>query len=102
MAVVEFSIVPVGTGSPSVGKYVVEISRRVRESGIKQQLTPMSTILEGDLGKILDLIRRIHEETLAGDVQRVITSIKIDDRTDMPLTMEGKVQRVEEGLRKKR
>ncbi|MCK4545921.1 MAG: MTH1187 family thiamine-binding protein [Candidatus Eisenbacteria sp.] len=100
MAVVEFSIVPVGTGSPSVGSYVVNVTKMVKASGIKHQLTPMSTILEGDMDEILNLIARIHKDTLTQGVQRVLTSIKIDDRSDKPLTMEGKVQRVEKGLQK--
>ncbi len=99
MAVVEFSVVPVGTATPSVGEWVVGVQRLVRESGIKHQLTPMSTILEGDVGDILDLIRKTHDATLSSGVSRVLTSIKIDDRTDKPLTMDGKVQRVERGLR---
>ena len=100
MAVVEFSVVPIGTGSPSVGSWVVEVQRAVKASGIKHQLTPMSTILEGDLGEILDLIRKTHQNTLQAGAQRVLTSIKIDDRTDKPLTMEGKVRRVERDLEK--
>ena len=99
MAVVEFSVVPIGTASPSVGSWVVEAQRMVRDSGIKHQLTPMSTILEGGVDEILDLIARIHRETLTAGAQRLITSIKIDDRTDKPLTMEGKVRRVEDGLK---
>ncbi len=99
MAVVEFSVIPVGTGSPSVGDWVVKIQRMVRDSGIKHQLTPMSTILEGDLPEILGLIRKTHESTLASGVPRVLTSVTIDDRTDKPLTMRGKVQRVERGLK---
>jgi len=100
MAVVEFSVVPIGTGSPSVGEWVVAVERMVRESGIKNQLTPMSTILEGGVTEILDLITKVHEHTLSSGVQRVITSIKIDDRRDKPLTMEGKVRRVEDGLKR--
>ena len=98
MAVVEFSVIPVGTGSPSVGSWVVEVQRAVRASGIKHQLTPMSTVLEGDVGEILEVIRKAHEGTLKAGVQRVLTSITIDDRTDKPLTMEGKVQRVQREL----
>jgi uncharacterized protein (TIGR00106 family) len=101
MAVVEFTVIPVGTGSPSVGEWVVKIQRMVRDSGIKHQLTPMSTVLEGDLAEILALIRKAHEGTLSSGVRRVLTSITIDDRTDKPLTMEGKLRRVEEGLREK-
>ena len=99
MAVVEFSVIPVGTGSPSVGDWVVKIQRMVRDSGIKHRLTPMSTILEGDLSEILNLIKKTHESTLASGVPRALTSITIDDRTDKPLTMQGKVQRVERGLK---
>lgn len=99
MAVVELSITPLGTGTPSVSRFVAESVRVVRESGLRYQLTPMGTIIEGDLDEILAVARRMHEAPFAAGAARVSTLIKIDDRRDRQAhTLEGKVRAVEEKL----
>ncbi|SDE95315.1 MTH1187 family thiamine-binding protein [Sporomusa acidovorans] len=95
MAVVEVTIAPLGTGTPSVSQYVAGCHRVLaKASDVKYQLTPMSTIIEGDLDRILEVIRQMHESPFAAGAQRVSTSIRIDDRRDKELTMAGKVKAV--------
>ncbi len=94
MAMAEVTVVPMGTGSPSLSAYVAEVLKLVKESGVKYQLTPMGTILEGELDEIFSLVRRMHEVPFSDEVKRVVTTLKIDDRRDKPLTMEGKVRAV--------
>lgn len=96
MAIMEVTIVPIGTADTSLSRYVADIHRIVQESPepIRYELTPMSTILEGDLAELFAVIRRMHEVPFANGVQRVSTSIKIDDRRDKPSTMESKLKSV--------
>ncbi len=99
MAVVEISVTPLGTGTPGVSQYVAKCLQLVKESGINYQLTPMGTILEGDIGDIFDLVERMHEVPFAAGAQRVSTLIKIDDRRDRSdHTMAGKVASVSKQL----
>ncbi len=99
MAVVEVTIVPLGTGSPSVSRYVAECHKVLaQETGVKYQLTPMSTVIEGDLDRIFAIIRKMHEVPFSAGAVRVSTSIKIDDRRDKELTMTGKIQSVMDKL----
>ncbi len=93
MAVVEVSIIPLGTKTPSISKYVARALRVLRqEKNIKYELTSMGTIMEGDLGEILRVVRNMHEATFDGEVMRVVTIIKIDDRRDKTLSMGGKME----------
>jgi uncharacterized protein (TIGR00106 family) len=99
MAVVEVSITPLGTADPGVSRYVAGCLKIVRQSGINHQLTPMGTILEGDLDLILRVIRQMQESVFAAGAVRVSTLIKIDDRRDKPShSMAGKVRSVEDKL----
>ena len=100
MAVVEISIVPLGTGSTSLSPYVAACEKVLRENSgdLKYELTAMGTILEGDLDQIMSLVRRLHEVPFDRGAQRVSTSVKIDDRRDRPGTIEQKVKSVEEKL----
>lgn len=100
MAIVEVTIVPLGTESPSVSKYVAEVHKVLQQAAepIKFQLTPMSTIIEGELDDLFAVIRRMHEVPFAKGAQRVSTSIRIDERRDKTSTMESKLQSVHEKL----
>jgi uncharacterized protein (TIGR00106 family) len=100
MAMIDISIVPVGTGSPSVSEFVAGAVKIVRsEPGIKYRLTPMNTVIEGDLEQLLSLAKKMHDSAFTAGAVRVVTTIRIDERHDKPLTMEGKVKAVENKLK---
>lgn len=93
--VAEISVVPLGTGSASVSEYVagcIGILEGNRE--IKYRLTPMGTILEGVLSEVLKVTAQMHEVPFRKGAMRVVTTLKIDDRADKDLTMEGKLESV--------
>lgn len=100
MPIMEISIVPIGTPSASVSKYVVEALRVLeREEGITYRLCPMGTVVEADsVEALFEVAKKMHVRSLAGEVQRIVTSIKIDDRTDKGLTMQGKIRSVEDKM----
>lgn len=82
MAVVEISVAPLGTSTPSVSTYVAECVKIVEGSGLTYQLTPMGTVIEGDIDDILPVLRKMHEVPFGRGAERVSTLIKIDDRRD--------------------
>ena len=96
MAVVEVSIVPLGSRSPSVSKYVKKALGVLKKEKIKFSPTAMGTILEDkSLSKILRVIAKMHNVVLDGkEVKRVVTSIKIDERIDKELSIEGKLKAI--------
>ena len=95
MAIIDLSVVPVGTAAPSVSRYVAGAVKILQnEPGIKYELNPMNTVIEGDLEHLLDLVRRMHESAFDAGVERVVTTVRIDERRDKPLTMSGKVEAV--------
>ncbi len=93
MIVLEFSVVPLGTGDTSLSAYVRRACEVVVESGLRYSITPMGTIIEtDDLGAGLAVVRRAHEAVIAAGAKRVSTTIKIDDRRDKDRHMEDKVK----------
>jgi uncharacterized protein (TIGR00106 family) len=98
MAMIDISVVPVGTGGPSVSDYIAGAVRILKnEPGIKYELTAMNTVIEGDLEHLLSLVKRMHDSVFNSGIQRVVTTVRIDERRDKPLTIEGK----KEAVRKK-
>jgi uncharacterized protein (TIGR00106 family) len=95
MAMMEISVVPVGTSSPSVSHFVAGAVKTLKNARrIKYELTPMGTVIEGELDVLLDCAKKMHRASFGEGVKRVVTTIKIDDRTDKPLTMAGKISSV--------
>ncbi|QGG47111.1 MTH1187 family thiamine-binding protein [Heliorestis convoluta] len=93
--IAEVTIVPLGTKSPSLSPYVAACHRILQEAtDIRYQLTPMSTIIEGELPRILEIVQKMHQVPFDEGAQRVSTTIRIDDRRDKSNTMEGKVNSV--------
>jgi uncharacterized protein (TIGR00106 family) len=95
MAIVAVSIAPIGAGT-SVGRYVAEALRVARgQDRVRVELGPMFTTLEGDLGEILDLVRRMQDAVFAAGAERVSTVVKIDERRDRAASAADKVRAVE-------
>ncbi len=93
MAVVEVVVVPLGTGTPSVSKEVARVLKVLEnEPGLKYESTAMGTIIEGDLDRVMQVARKMHESAFDGEISRVETLIRIDDRRDREVTIEGKLE----------
>ena len=93
--VAEIAIVPVGTSSPSLSSYIAACLEAVKEAqDVYYRLTATGTIVEGTLERVLEVAKRMHKVPFEMGVQRVVTTIKIDDRRDKPATIESKVQAV--------
>jgi uncharacterized protein (TIGR00106 family) len=92
MVVAEFSIVPITDGS--LRDYIKAAIEEVRRSGLQFEVGAMGTTVEGELDEVLDVVKQAHRAVRAAGAARVVTSIKIDERSG-PLSIEGKL----EGLR---
>ena len=99
MAIAEISVVPLGTKTPSVSQYVARAVKVLeREKNVKYEITAMGTIIEGDLDRILAVVKKMHEEIFGEGVARVLTTVKIDDRRDKAQGMREKVNSLKEKL----
>ena len=93
--IAEIHVVPLGTATTSLSSYVAACLDAIKQAqGISYQLTAMGTIIQGPLERVLELAQKIHEIPFTMGVQRVATTIYIDDRRDRLATMEDKVKAV--------
>ena len=99
MAIAEISVVPLGTQTPSVSHYVARAVKVLKQQkGIRYEITAMGTIIEGDVDRILAVVKKMHEGTFGDGVARVLTMIKIDDRRDRVQDMKSKVESIKNKL----
>ncbi len=98
MPLLDISIVPVGTDSPSFRSQVIDEVRVIEEKGLKYEGTPTSTVLEGDLDDLWEAAKEMHQKALEVGSQRIVTNIKIDHRTDKRMDMDQQIEKVEQQL----
>ena len=95
---IEFSIVPVGSGS-SIGDRLAEVLKLVDESGLPYKVNPMGTVVEGEWKDLFKLVERCHKTVMKNE-ERAITTIAVDDRKGKPNRLEEKVKSIEKRLGK--
>ena len=89
----EFSIVPIGKGE-SLSKYVANSLDIIDKSGIKYKINPMGTVVEGEWDEVIKVVKKCHD-TMRTHADRVVTTIKIDDREGVTNALERKIDSVE-------
>lgn len=94
MALLEISVVPVGTTSASISSFVTQACQAVEARGLEYQVTPTATVIEGDLPQLIQVAQEMHQMPFKAGAQRVITTITIDDRKDKRLDMDEAVNAV--------
>ncbi len=93
--IAEIKVLPIGTTTPSLSRYIAACVNTIKQSqGMTYNVTAMGTIVQGPLERVLELAQKVHEIPFTLGVQRVVTTIYIDDRRDKPATIESKVKAV--------
>lgn len=95
--IAEFSVTPIGSGV-SVRDAVAKAVQIVRDSGLRHELNPMGTVVEGSWDDVLAVIKQCHDELLR-EHERLSILIKVDARRGSAPPMEDKVRSVRDRLR---
>ncbi|HEY0787836.1 MAG TPA: MTH1187 family thiamine-binding protein [Thermoanaerobaculia bacterium] len=88
-ATAEIQVIPIGEGV-SVRKHVKRAHELIVASGLTVELHAYGTNVEGELERILDTIRTLHETLHRDGVVRIATNVKIGTRTDKEPTLASK------------
>ncbi|MGZ3537785.1 MAG: MTH1187 family thiamine-binding protein, partial [Thermodesulfobacteriota bacterium] len=73
--------------------------RVLKKEKVRYELSPMGTNMEGDLKDLIRIALKMHHVPFGKGAQRVVTTLKIDDRRDKKGTLEGKKKAVQNRLR---
>jgi len=101
MAILEISVVPIGTGDTSLSTSVADCLRILKKEKVRYELSSMGTNIEGNLKDLLKIAFKMHQIPFKKGALRVLTTLKIDDRRDKKGTLEGKKRAVQSKLRRK-
>ena len=98
MAMMQLTVIPLGTSSTSLGEYVADIQNRLEQENVNFELNDMGTIVQGKTPDLLALAAKISELPFQKGVNRVVTHITIDDRRDKQVTIGTKIASVKARL----
>lgn len=100
MAMADISILPTADDKHlSLSEEVAAIHKELdkHKNQIRYELTPMSTVMEGDIDDLFSVIQSLHQVPVKRGWKRIAIDIRIDDRRDgKDRTMEEKKSRVKE------
>ncbi len=95
--ILDLCVVPIGVGV-SLSKYVAACHEIIEASGLKNELHPNGTNIEGDYDTVFQVVKKCHERVHEMGAPRITTTIKLGTRTDRNQTMEDKVRSVQDKL----
>ncbi|MEA5475083.1 MTH1187 family thiamine-binding protein [Synechococcus sp. CCY9201] len=92
--IVDLCVVPIGVGI-NLAPYIAACERVLLDAGLKIQLHPNGTAIEGEWGPVFAAIEACHSAVHAMGAPRIFTTVKVNTRTDRDQTLEDKVASVE-------
>lgn len=92
--IVDLCVVPIGAGV-HLAPYIAACERVLSDAGLRIQLHPNGTAIEGEWAPVFAAIEACHEAVHAMGCPRVYTSVRINTRTDRDQTLEEKVASVQ-------
>jgi len=96
MLMVEFAIDPLDKG-PSIGELVARSVDIIDRSGLKYELNPMGTCIEGEWDQVMNVVRQC-VDAIHKDSDRILFTIRGDLRAGVESRIQHQVERVEDVL----
>jgi uncharacterized protein (TIGR00106 family) len=95
--IADLCIVPLGVGL-SLGKYIAECEKILKDAGLKTHLHAYGTNIEGDWDEVMAAIKRCHEALHEMGVPRLSSTMRFGTRTDRAQSMEDKIRSVSDQM----
>ena len=92
--IIDLCVVPIGVGV-NLAPYIAACERVRLEAGLKIQLHPNGTVIEGEWAPVFTAIEACHTAVHDMGAPRIHTTVKVNTRTDRHQTLEDKVVSVQ-------
>lgn len=70
-------VIPKTPGNEDSYAYVDRAIEVIQQSGVKHEVHPLETTMEGELEELLDVVRKMHEVLVAAGSPSIISQVKI-------------------------
>ncbi|MEH0158281.1 MTH1187 family thiamine-binding protein [Limibacter armeniacum] len=65
----------------------------IQKSGLKYQVCPFETVIEGDYHKVMEVVKQVQDACYEAGAESLMTYIKIQSRRDDKVTIEDKMEK---------
>ncbi|WP_416144101.1 thiamine-binding protein [Planococcus koreensis] len=76
-ALLSIQIIPKTKGGEDVIPYVDKAIAIIEQSGVKYQVNPLETTMEGDLAELFSIVEKMNEAMIENGSRNVISQIKV-------------------------
>lgn len=76
-SLISIQIIPKTKNGEDVIPYVDEAIKIIEESGVKYQVSPLETTMEGDLHELMNIVGKMNERMIEIGSKNVISQVKI-------------------------
>jgi uncharacterized protein (TIGR00106 family) len=76
-ALVSIQIIPKTINGEDTIPFIDEAIKVIADSGVKYQVNPLETTMEGDLTELLTIVEKMNEKMIELDCPSVISQIKV-------------------------
>ena len=94
---VDLCVIPLGVGV-SVSNEIATCQRVIAATGLKFQMHPYGTVIEGEWDAVMNCVKDCHRTLHEAGVPRISTTLKLGTRTDKIQHMEDKMLSVHHKL----
>lgn len=95
--IADVCVVPLGVGV-SLSRYVAACERVLTEAGLTVHLHACGTNVEGEWDAVVAAVKRCHATLHEMGAPRIVTTLRLETRTDREQTMADKVESVQAKL----
>lgn len=88
---VSLQIIP-GVSDERLYEVVDKVIEYIHSSGIKYEVGPMETTMEGELDELLEIVKKVQDICVREGATRVLSIVKIDYKPD-GVTMDEKIKK---------
>lgn len=83
MVIADIAVMPFGAYTDEDQMYVIVDAciELIKKSGLKYEIGAMSTTVEGEFDKVFEVIKKAHKLPFELDCKRVITVVRIDEKS---------------------
>jgi len=96
---IDLCLIPIGAGL-SITPFVAACQEVIKKDGLKHELHPNGTSIEGNWEDVFACVKKCHEKVHNLGAVRIYSTIKVNTRTDRKQSFDEKVPKVLESLAK--
>lgn len=84
-------LLPIGIAKPEAYKAVDKAIAIIQNSGLKYEVCPFETVIEGEYDDVMQLVKQIHNAAFENGLEHILINMKLQSSKDGNVKIEDKI-----------